>query len=241
MIAIKTINLVKCFKEKTAVKDLNISIDDNSLYAFLGLNGAGKSTTIKLLTGLIKPTSGDANVFDYSINTDLQKIKEITSVSPQETALAMKMTVTENLLMMARIYGMEKDAASKKSEELIKLFGLEEYRNTYCKKLSGGYQRRVSIALALISSPQVLFLDEPTLGLDIIARRELWKIINDLKKDMTIILTTHYLEEAAALADKIGVINNGTLLFEGGLSELLDKTSTDNIEDAFIKICGGDF
>jgi len=239
MIAIITNNLTKQYKEKTAVKDLNISVEEGTLYAFLGLNGAGKTTTIKMLTGLIKPTSGTAKILSYDLNTNIDDIKKITSISPQDSALALKLTVFENIEMMALIYGLAKKDALEKTNGLIKEFSLEEYKNKKCSTLSGGFQRRVSIAMALVSEPKILFLDEPTLGLDVLARRDMWNVIKDLKKKMTIILTTHYLEEAQNLADTIGVISNGQLLFQGNLVEIYNITKTNNLEDAFVKLCGG--
>lgn len=234
---IKTIDLCKNFKEKSAVKNLSIHINENEIYGFLGLNGAGKTTTIKMLNGLCSVTNGDAIISGYYLSKNLDDIKRISSVSPQESAISMKLTVYENIMLMAKIHNFSKDDAKIKTDNIIKRFDLEEYKNTYASKLSGGYQRRLSIAMAIVSDPKILYLDEPTLGLDIIARRSLWKLIIELKKEMTIVLTTHYLEEIEALSDHLGIIKNGDLLFEGTTKELYEKTMTNNIDDAFVKIC----
>lgn len=239
MIAVQTINLSKKFKDIEAVNNLNLTIEENSIYALLGLNGAGKTTTIKMITGLLKPTNGDIIVEGNSISDNLNKIKDITSISPQESAFASNLTVYQNIMMMGEIYGMKKDECKKIAQELIHNFSLEKYQNKRAKTLSGGYQRRLSLAMALVSNPKVLFLDEPTLGLDVISRRELWKLIFSLKEKMTIILTTHYMEEAEELASRIGIISNGKLIIEGGLDELLKKSNESNLENVFIKLVGG--
>ena len=236
MIAIKTDNLTKKFKNITAVDNLNLEINQNELFALLGVNGAGKTTTIKMLSCLINPTEGDAFVFDISISKEPNKVKPLMNVSPQETAIAPNLTVKENLELIGGIYGMDKKTASEKAQNMISLFGLEEIQNNRAKILSGGYQRRLSIAMALISEPKLLFLDEPTLGLDVLARRELWKVIKNLKKDITIILTTHYLEEAVALSDRIGIMVKGKLKIVGTAEKIIQTMNTDNFEDAFIAI-----
>lgn len=237
---IQTENLTKNFKNKQAVKDLNIHVKEREIYAFLGLNGAGKTTTIKMLNGLLAPTSGNAYVGGYTLTNNLNDVKKISSFSPQECALSGKLTVYENIFLMASIHDMPQDTARQKTEELIERFHLQEYVKVQANKLSGGYQRRLSIAMALVSDPQVLYLDEPTLGMDVISRRGLWKLILQLKEHMTIVLTTHYLEEVEALSDHIGIIKDGELLFEGTLQDMYAKSNKDNIEDAFIEISGGD-
>ena len=237
MNAIETINLTKKFKEKTAVNSINLTIKEGELFSLLGVNGAGKTTTIKMLSGLIKPTSGDIKILNMDMNKDMLKIKELLNVSPQETAIAPNLTVLENLHFMAGVYQIENK--EEKINELIKLFKLEEVLKNKAKTLSGGWQRKVSIAISLINNPKVLFLDEPTLGLDVIARKELWNIINNLKGKITIILTTHYMEEAEKLSDRIGIMNKGDLIDIDTLSELLKKTKTKNLEDAFISLSTG--
>ena len=238
MIAIETKELSKKYKNKSAVEALNLSIEQGELFALLGVNGTGKSTTIKMLSCLSKPTSGDAVLLGDSIVKDAIAVKQKINVSPQETAVAPNLSVRENLELIYGIYGHNKKAAKQKTEDMIKSFGLSEIAEDKAKTLSGGWQRRLSIAMALISEPQILFLDEPTLGLDVLARRELWKVINKLKGKITIILTTHYLEEAQSLADRIGVMSRGKLMAIGTAEELMKEAKTDNFEDAFIHFAG---
>lgn len=240
MYAIKTQNLTKRYKTKTAVSSLNLNINEGELYALLGVNGAGKSTTIKMLSCLVPPTSGDAFMLGNSIISNTQKVKQIINVSPQETAVASKLSVRENLELIARIYGLDKNSAKQKVQQTIEQFDMEEIAKDKAKTLSGGWQRRLSIAMALISDPKILFLDEPTLGLDVLARRELWTHIEKLKGKITIILTTHYLEEAESLSDRIGIMSKGILKAEGTVDELKKAADTDSFEDAFVKISGGE-
>ncbi len=237
MYSIETKDLTKKFKEKVAVNKINLKIKEGELFALLGTNGAGKTTTIKMLSGLILPTQGDIKIKNMDMKKDMFKIKEILNVSPQETAIAPNLTVKENLEFMAGVYQIkDKD---KKINELIKQFKLDEVLNKRAKTLSGGWQRKVSIAISLINDPKILFLDEPTLGLDVIARKELWKIIEGLKGKITIILTTHYMEEAESLSDRIGIMSEGNLVDIGTSKELIKKTKTKNFEDAFVSIATG--
>lgn len=238
MLAIKTEKLTKKYKDKTVVNALDLSIEKGEMYALLGVNGAGKSTTIKMLSCLIQPTSGDAKLLGNSITTDSSKVKQIISVSPQDTSVAPNLTVKENLEFIAGIYGFKKAEAKEKTNKIIADFDMSEIENSKAKTLSGGWQRRLSIAMALISEPQILFLDEPTLGLDVLARRELWKQIEKLKGKITIILTTHYLEEAESISDRIGIMAKGILKAEGTAEELKKKAQADNFENAFVKIAG---
>lgn len=238
MEAIITKGLVKKYKDKTAVKGLDLTIHDGELYGLLGVNGAGKSTTIKMLSCLTRPTSGDAEVMGHSVVKEPEKVKTLINVSPQETAVAAKLSVRENLEFIARIYGADKRTAREKADRIIEDFSLEEITKSRAATLSGGWQRRLSIAMALITEPKVLFLDEPTLGLDVLARRELWSFIESLKGKMTIILTTHYLEEAESLCDRIGIMAHGVLCAEGTADELKKKANTDDFEEAFIRIAG---
>lgn len=233
---IETQALTKKFREKTAVDSLSIHIADREIYAFLGLNGAGKTTTIKMLCGLLPPTSGDATVGGFRLSEELNRIKAISAVSPQESAISEKLTVRENILLMAQIYGIDRQKSLALSDSLMEEFHLTENADKRAGTLSGGFQRRLSIVMALVSEPQILYLDEPTLGLDVLARRDLWKLIRKLREKMTVVLTTHYLEEVEALADTIGIIKNGHLLFEGNLSALYEASGKDNIEDAFISL-----
>ena len=239
MEAIKITNLRKEYKDIVAVKNLNLEIKEGELFSLLGVNGAGKTTTIKMLATLTKPTSGDALIFGHSILNEEDKIKELIDISMQETAVARKLTVEENIEFYAELSGQSKEEIEKTKEYIYNSFGLDTVKRKQTSKLSGGWQRKLSIALALVTKPKVLFLDEPTLGLDVIARRELWKAIKELKKDITIILTTHYMEEAEALSDRIGVMKDGELLFVGTKDEMFSKTKKDNIEDAFIEIVSG--
>ena len=237
MYSIETKNLTKCFKDKVAVNGIDLKVKKGELFALLGVNGAGKTTTIKMLSGLILPTSGEIKIEDMDMKKETLKIKEILNVSPQETAIAPNLTVKENLEFMAGVYQIKnKDA---KINELIKLFKLDDVLNKKAKTLSGGWQRKVSIAISLINDPEILFLDEPTLGLDVIARKELWKVINSLKGKITIILTTHYMEEAESLSDRIGIMANGNLIEIGTSEELIKKTKAKNFEDAFVEIATG--
>ncbi len=238
MEAIKTNGLVKKYKEKTAVKGLDLTVREGELYGLLGVNGAGKSTTIKMLSCLTCPTSGDALVMGHSVVGEPEKVKAVINVSPQETAVAAKLSVRENLEFIARIYGCDKRQARAKADKMIEEFSLEEIQKSRAATLSGGWQRRLSIAMALITEPKVLFLDEPTLGLDVLARRELWQVIEGLKGKMTIILTTHYLEEAESLCDRIGIMARGELCAEGTAEELKARAGTDDFEEAFIAIAG---
>ena len=234
--AIKTTGLTKKYKEITAVDDLNLEIKNGELFSLLGVNGAGKTTTIKMLSTLTLPTKGYAVVSGESIISSPNLVKERIGVSPQETAVAPSLSVKENLTLMCDVHGLNKDKAKAKIEELSKALDLESVMNRKAGKLSGGWQRRLSIAMALVSEPKVLFLDEPTLGLDVIARSELWDLIESLKGKTTIVLTTHYMEEAEALSDRLGVMKNGRLLFTGTVKEMKEKTGTEKIEDAFIKM-----
>jgi ABC-2 type transport system ATP-binding protein len=237
MLAIETNKLTKKFKEKIAVNGINLKINEGELFALLGTNGAGKTTTIKMLSTLILPTEGEIKILGLDILKDRQKIKEILNVSPQETAIAPNLSVKENLEFMAGVYQIPNK--EEKINELVKLFKLEEVLKQKAKTLSGGWQRKVSIAIALINEPKILFLDEPTLGLDVIARKELWNVIEKLKGKITIILTTHYMEEAESLSDRIGIMAKGNLVDVGTAKELIKKVGTKNFEDAFVKIATG--
>ena len=233
---IKTMELVKQYKKVTAVDKLHLEIKQGELFSLLGVNGAGKTTTIKMLTCLTKPTSGDAMVGGYSITKDVKQVKRLIGVSPQETAVAPNLSVKENLELICGIHGFSKEKTRNKIGELSEQFTLDSVLSRKAGKLSGGWQRRVSIAMALIGEPEILFLDEPTLGLDVIARHELWELIRSLKGKITIILTTHYMEEAEALSDRIGIMKSGRLLAVGTAEELKGKVGTDDFETAFVSI-----
>ncbi len=239
MTAINAIHLTKKYKDLVAVNQLNLQIEQGELFSLLGVNGAGKTTTIKMLSCLTKPTCGDAFVGGHSIVRDALNVKRIIGVSPQETAVAPHLSVKENLDLLCGIHGFSKEKRLEKIKALSAQFNLHEVLFKKAGKLSGGWQRRVSIAMALISEPSILFLDEPTLGLDVIARSELWDTIRALKGKVTIILTTHYMEEAEALSDRIGIMKNGTLLVVGTAQELMDMAATDRFENAFISLVKG--
>lgn len=239
MDAIKTQNLTKQYKDVLAVDGLNLTIYEGELFSLLGVNGAGKTTTIKMLSCLTAPTSGDATVLGESIIKNPAAVKASIGVSPQETAVASGLTVRENLELICGIYGFSKAKTAEKVSTLCAMLSLEKVINKKASKLSGGYARRLSIAMALISEPKVLFLDEPTLGLDVIARSELWDIINSLKGKVTIILTTHYMEEAEALSDRIAIMKDGKLLLCDTPDAIKRQTGEDSIEKAFIKIVRG--
>jgi ABC-2 type transport system ATP-binding protein len=236
MNAIEIKNLSKSYGNKIAVDNLNLSIGQGELFGLLGVNGAGKTTTIKMLSCLAVPTSGDALLLGNSILKDSQQVKENIGVSPQETAIAPNLTVRENLELIAGVYGHGSRDAREKASAIIETFSLEQVEKQKAKTLSGGWQRRLSIAMALISQPKVLFLDEPTLGLDVLARRELWNVIRSLKGKITIILTTHYLEEAEALCDRLCVMADGKLKAIGTVDELKKQSGKENFEDAFIEL-----
>lgn len=234
---IQITNLTKKYKEKRAVNNINLTIKEGELFALLGTNGAGKTTTIKMLSTLILPTEGEIKIAGYDIAKDSVKIKEIVNVSPQETAIAPNLTVKENLDFMAGVYKIKNK--NEKIDELVKTFKLQEVLKQKAKTLSGGWQRKLSIAISLINDPKVLFLDEPTLGLDVLARRELWAVIESLKGKITIILTTHYMEEAESLSDRVGIMDKGNLIAVGTVKELMQKAGTNNFEEAFVKIATG--
>ena len=236
MQAIKTMGLVKRYKDLIAVDKLDLEIRQGELFSLLGVNGAGKTTAIKMLSCLTKPTSGDALVGGYSITKEPEQVKQLIGVSPQETAVAPNLSVKENLELICGIHGFSKEKMKAKVRELTGQFALDAVLQRKAGKLSGGWQRRVSIAMALISQPQILFLDEPTLGLDVIARHDLWEVIRSLKGNVTIILTTHYMEEAESLSDRIGIMKNGRLLAAGTAEELNKLAGTKDFETAFVSL-----
>ena len=236
MEAIKTVDLVKRYKNLTAVNKLNLEIQTGELFSLLGVNGAGKTTTIKMLCCLTKPTEGDAFVGGYSVIKEWDEVKRLIGVSPQETAVAPNLSVRENLELICGIHGFSREKTQEKIGELAGRLIPEDILHRKAGKLSGGQQRRVSIAMALISEPRILFLDEPTLGLDVLARRELWEVIRSLRGKITVVLTTHYMEEAEALSDRIGIMKDGRLLATGTAEELKERAGARDFESAFISI-----
>ena len=233
--AIKTEKLIKSYKDKTAVDGLTLTVNEGELIALLGVNGAGKTTTVKMLTCLTKPTEGKAEIMGCDVIKDSEKVKRLVGVSPQDTSVAENLTVKENLEFMADIY-LPKDKTASAVEKTIKAFNLDEFKDKKARLLSGGYKRKLSIAMAIIGEPKVLFLDEPTLGLDVLARRQLWREIEELKKNITIVLTTHYMEEAQALADRIVIMNEGKVMAIGTLGQLENMTGKKGLEDVFVSI-----
>ena len=230
-------NIVKKYKDKTVVNNINLNIKEGELFSLLGTNGAGKTTTIKMISTLIKQNSGTIKVLGYDTIKDYKIIRNKINVSPQETAVAMNLTVYENLDFMANVYQIENK--KDKIDNLIKTFKLEEVLKQKAKTLSGGYMRKLSIAISLINDPKILFLDEPTLGLDVLSRKELWNTINTLKGKITIILTTHYMEEAESLSDRVAIMNKGNIIEIGTPKEIISKTKTKNMEDAFVSLITG--
>ena len=239
MDAIKINGLTKKYKDVVAVDNLSLSVQKGELFSLLGVNGAGKTTTIKMLSCLTQPTSGDAFLNGKSICKDFATVKSLIAVSPQETAVAPGLSVRENLELMCGVHGFTKNKQNTKIAELTELLGLESVIKKKAGKMSGGWQRRLSIAMALISEPEILFLDEPTLGLDVLARSDLWDLIRSLKGKVTIILTTHYMEEAEALSDRIAIMKDGKLLICDTAERIKETAGTDNFEQAFVRIVKG--
>ena len=238
MTAVKTVGLTKRYGAKTAVDGLNLSVGEGELYSLLGVNGAGKTTTIRMLTTLSAPTSGEAFILGHNCVTERAAVKQLVGISPQDTAVAENLTVEENLSFMETVYGIESARREALTKEIRSLFSLDEVWKSRAKTLSGGWKRKLSIAMALIGEPKVLFLDEPTLGLDVLARRELWKAVESLKGRITIVLTTHYMEEAEALSDRIAVMLAGRLAAEGTLAEIEDLAGVKGLENAFVALAG---
>ncbi len=240
MISIQTSALSKSYGKLRAVDNLELAVEQGELFSLLGVNGAGKTTTVKMLSCLTRPSGGDAHLNDHSILTDSAKVKAFIGVSPQETAVAPNLSVEENLRLMCGIHSFSKSRTNDKVAQLLQQFDLTSIAKKRAGKLSGGWQRRLSIAMALISEPEILFLDEPTLGLDVLARSELWDLIRSLKGRITMVLTTHYMEEAEALADRVGIMKDGHLLALGTVEQLKARTDTARLEDAFISIVKGE-
>lgn len=238
--AIELKGLTKKFGEKTAVDHIDLNVNEGEIFGLLGVNGAGKTTTIRMLTGLSVPTEGEAKVLGLDLRNDLDKIKLMVNVSTQETAIAGNLTVEENLKFIAGIYGVDKTVLNERLEDIYSSLELGEVKNQRSKTLSGGWQRRLSIAMALITGPKLIFLDEPTLGLDVLARRELWRFVKKLKGKVTIVLTTHYLDEVEALCDTIAVMAKGKVLAVGTADELKKSVNKETLEDAFVEIVGGE-
>ncbi len=239
MEAIKTVGLTKSFGKTLAVDRLELTVEQGELFALLGVNGAGKTTTVRMLSCLTAPTAGDAYLEGHSILSEAAAVKAMIGVSPQETAVASNLTVLENLKMICGVHGLAKEKSRERIAEITEALGLEKHLSTRASRLSGGWKRRVSIAMAMLSEPRILFLDEPTLGLDVIARSELWDTLRALKGKVTVVLTTHYMEEAEALSDRIAIMRDGRLLTVGTAEEIKRATGKDRFEDAFIAVVKG--
>ena len=240
MNAIETQSLTRRFGDLTAVDALNLAVPEGELFALLGVNGAGKTTAIRMLCGLLPPTSGDALLMGHSITKAPAAARSLLNVSPQETAVAPALTVRENLAFIASVYGKSAREANADADAMIERMGLQSVARRRAKQLSGGWQRRLSIAMGLITQPRILFLDEPTLGLDVLARRELWQVIEALRGQMTVVLTTHYLEEAEALSDRVGIMAHGRLKALGTARALVERTGAANFEDAFVALAASE-
>ena len=239
MEAIRIEHLSKQYRDVLAVKDLSLCVGQGELFSLLGVNGAGKTTTIKMLSCLTAPTEGDAYLMGHSIVKESAAVKSLIAVSPQETAIAPGLTVRENLALIGGVHGFSKEKCDKKIDEMVDLLDLHSIIDRRAGKLSGGWQRRLSIAMALISEPRILFLDEPTLGLDVIARSDLWDIIRALKGKVTVILTTHYMEEAEALSDRIAIMKDGQLLMCDTAEAIKQAAGESDFEKAFVRIVKG--
>lgn len=240
MNAIDVRGLKKSFGDLVAVDELSFSVSEGELFALLGVNGAGKTTAIRLLTCLSRADGGEAYLAGHSVRDEEQAVKALTNVSPQETAIATRLSVRENLLLIARLYGAVKAEAERRTKAVMERLGLNEVAERRAGLLSGGWQRRLSIAMALISEPKILFLDEPTLGLDVLARRELWGILRELKGKITVVLTTHYLEEAEALADRIGIMSRGQMVACDTVEALKRRAGKESFEEAFVALASGE-
>lgn len=239
MDAIVTKDLTKVYRDVTAVDRLELTVRTGELFALLGVNGAGKSTAIRMLTGLTRPTRGDALLEGHSVLREKAAVKAIVGLSPQDTAVAPNLTAEENLFLLAGLHGLSRGEREERVEELTRRFGLAPVLHRKAGKLSGGWQRRLSIALALVGSPRILFLDEPTLGLDVLARQELWDVIRSLKGRVTTVLTTHHMEEAEQLSDRVGILASGRLLHVGSPEELCALAGAQRFEDAFVRLVKG--
>lgn len=240
MKAIEARCLSKAYKGCAVVENLSFEVMTGEVFSLLGMNGAGKTTTIRMLTGITTPDAGEACICGHSIRNGSGEARRLIGVSPQESAVAPKLTVRENLEFAAEIHGCARSEARIRVQGMLARMDMEAIAGKAAGKLSGGWQRRLSVGMALMTEPKVLFLDEPTLGLDVLARREFWKLLRSLRREMTILLTTHYLEEAEALSDRIAILRDGTLRALGTPAELTALAGVEKFEDAFVLLAAGE-
>ena len=232
-------NLVKKFEDVTAVDGVSLQVAKGELFGLLGPNGAGKTTTINILCGLVKPTNGSAKVGGYDVQKEPAKVKELIGVCPQETAIYPYLTGAENVELFGNLHAMNKETVKKRRDMMLEKMGLTQDAKRKAEKYSSGMKRRLSLILALIHDPQIAFLDEPTVAMDPQSRHAVWDFIKELKKeDKTIILTTHYMEEAEELCDRVGIIDHGKLIALGSPEDLISKNKVKNLEEVFIKLAG---
>jgi len=233
-------NVTKKFKEVVAVDDISFDVNGGEIFAFLGPNGAGKSTTIKMLTTLLKPTGGSLFLSGHDVNKEQDDARKVFGIVFQDPSLDDELTAFENMQLHAVLYGLDRKTMNQRTEELLQLVELWDRRNSIVKTFSGGMKRRLEIARGLLHHPRILFLDEPTLGLDAQTRNLLWNYVQTLneKEGMTIFFTTHYLEEAEAIANRIAIIDHGKLVAMGDANQLKNQTGTDSLEDAYLELTG---
>jgi ABC-2 type transport system ATP-binding protein len=232
-------DLVKQFEDVTAVDSLNLEIKQGELFSLLGPNGAGKTTTINILNGILKPTKGTAIIAGFDVTKNLDEIKKIIGLCPQEAAVFKFLNARENIELFGNLHSVSKKALEERTDMFLELLGLAEASKRKAGGYSGGMLRKLNLTIALISDPKIVFLDEPTVGMDARARRKTWEFIGSLKdQNKTIVLTTHYIEEAEALSDRVGIIDYGKLIELGTPQELMEKYETKNLEQVFLKITG---
>lgn len=232
-------DLVKKFDDITAVNGLNLEIRKGEMFGFLGPNGAGKTTTISMLCGLLEPTAGSAQIGGFDIGKEPRKVKELIGVCPQEAAVFKFLTGTENLELFGNLHGLDKQVLKQRAADLVSQADFAEAAGRRTKGYSGGMKRQLNLMIALISDPDIVFLDEPTVGMDARARRRTWEYIGSLKEQgKTVILTTHYIEEAQALSDRVGIIDYGELIALGSPQELMEEHEAQDLEAVFLKITG---
>jgi len=233
-------NLTKNFKDFTAVDHITFSVEQGDMFAFLGPNGAGKTTTIKMLTTLLHPTSGSIRINGYDPATDQNAVRQSFGIVFQDPSLDDELTAWENMEFHGVLYNVPKELRRKRIDELLDVVELNDRRNDEVKQFSGGMKRRLEIARGLLHHPKVLFLDEPSIGLDPQTRNHLWSYVSDLnkKEGITIFLTTHYMEEADKVARQIAVIDHGKIVAQGTSQELKETTKTTTLEEAFLALTG---